>query len=95
MHRDKKLTQLARGQSCVNCGVEDGTTVWAHSNQYEHGKGAGIKAHDCMGAFLCMRCHTELDQGKEMTRDERREFTYRNICKTHIRLWEQGMVKVA
>ncbi len=95
MHRDKKLLALARDQSCVNCGADDGTVVWAHANGAEWGKGMGIKAHDCMGMFLCAICHHQLDQGFLMDREEKREFTYRNICKTHIRLWEQGKVKVA
>ena len=38
-YRNKKLTELACGQSCVECGANDGTTVWAHSNLMEHGKG--------------------------------------------------------
>ena len=95
MHRDKKLTQLARDQACVNCGANDGTTVWAHANGAEFGKGMGIKAHDCYGMFLCSICHHQLDQGFAMTRDEKREFTYRNICKTHLKLWQEGLVKCA
>ena len=95
MHRDAKLLKLARGQSCVSCGIEDGTVVWAHANGYEWGKGMGIKSHDCMGMMLCAECHARLDQGSLWNREQKREFTYRMICKTHIRLWEQGMVKVA
>lgn len=95
MHRDKKLTKLAYGQSCVNCGAQDGTVVWAHSNLGEHGKGMGIKAHDCMGMFLCSICHHQLDQGFLWTKQEKRELTYHLICKTHMRLWEEGLVKVA
>lgn len=93
-HRDKKLTELARDQSCVACGVLDGTVVWAHSNLSEHGKGMGHKAHDCMGMFLCYRCHGKLDQGKELSKEDRRELIYRWICLTHIRLWATGMVRV-
>lgn len=95
MHRDKKLTALARDQACVNCGAQDGTVVWAHSNLGEHGKGMGLKAHDCMGMFLCSICHHQLDQGFMWTKQEKRELTYSLVCKTHIKLWEQGMVKVA
>lgn len=79
----------------MHCGANDGTTVWAHSNQGEHGKGMGIKANDAMGMLLCSTCHFQLDQGLAMTKEERREFTYRNICKTHLRLWQEGLVKVA
>jgi hypothetical protein len=45
------------------CGNDDGTIVAAHSNQSRHGKGLGLKAHDCFVAFLCAHCHHWLDQG--------------------------------
>lgn len=61
MYRNKKLTQSANHESCVSCGADDGTIVWAHSNQYLHGKGRGIKAHDIFGAYLCHKCHGWLD----------------------------------
>ena len=70
------------------CGREDDTIVSAHSNLLEHGKGRGLKAHDGMMAWLCMSCHSELDQGKTMTRDERRDFMLTAICKTYQRLWD-------
>lgn len=95
MHRDKKLLNLARDQSCISCGADDGTVVWAHANGGEWGKGMGIKSHDCMGMFLCSICHHQLDQGFLWSKDEKREFTYKMICKTHIKLWEEGLVKVA
>ena len=94
-YRNKRLTDLARGQSCVECGANDGATVWAHSNLLEHGKGRGIKAHDAAGMFLCARCHAELDSGTSMNREEKREFTMRNIVRTHARLWDLGLVRVA
>ncbi len=45
--------------------------VAAHSNQLRDGKGKGIKAHDYRIAALCFRCHSELDQGKDLTKQER------------------------
>jgi len=95
MHRDKKLLGLAKDQQCIWCGAQDGTVVWAHSNLGEHGKGMGIKAHDCMGMLLCSICHHQLDQGFLLDREEKREMIYRLICKTHIKLWSDGLVKVA
>jgi hypothetical protein len=49
----------------------DGTIVAAHSNQMRDGKGRGLKADDYRIAALCYKCHTELDQGKNMSREER------------------------
>lgn len=94
MHRDKKLLALAKDQACVSCGANDGTTVWAHSNMLSHGKGRGLKAHDCMGMFLCDICHHQLDQGFLWTKEEKRELTLTWICATHLRLWQQGLVGV-
>lgn len=93
-YRNKKLLDLARGQACVMCGCDDGTIVAAHSNLLEHGKGKSIKAHDSMTAWLCMRCHSELDQGGAMTKAERREYILEAICKTYIRLWDLELIQV-
>jgi hypothetical protein len=49
----------------------DGTIVAAHSNQMRDGKGRGLKANDYRIAALCYKCHAELDQGKNMSREER------------------------
>lgn len=45
----------------------------AHSNQPKHGKGGSIKAHDCFVVPACRACHREFDQGRTMSRDEKRE----------------------
>ena len=56
------------------CGRSDGTVCCAHSNFAGYGgKGMGRKADDTYGASLCHRHHMELDQGKDMSYEERRE----------------------
>jgi len=90
-YRNRKLLDLARNMSCVECGTDDGTIVAAHSNQ---GKGMGIKASDATIMFLCYRCHTELDSGKTMSRDEKRQFSYKNNAKTLQLLLEEGYINV-
>lgn len=92
--RNAKLLKLARDQGCVMCGAKDGTTVCAHSNMGEHGKGMGIKAHDGMTAWLCLECHFEYDQGGGMTKEERGEFIKTAICRTYMQLWNQGLIEV-
>ena len=64
MYRNPKLLKLARLAPCMACGADDGTIVAAHSNQGRDGKGMGMKASDAAIAFLCYRCHTDIDQGK-------------------------------
>lgn len=39
------------------------TVVPCHSNQLQHGKGMGIKAHDMYTVPGCMACHAWIDQG--------------------------------
>jgi hypothetical protein len=72
-YRNKKLLELARELPCQQCGRQDGTVVAAHSNQQRDGKGTGIKAHDFRIASLCFTCHTDIDQGSTLTKDQRRE----------------------
>lgn len=71
MYRNKKLLEAVREAPCMHCGAQDGTVVAAHSNQLRDGKGRGIKAHDYRIAALCFRCHAKLDQGHQMSREER------------------------
>lgn len=92
--RNAKLLALARDQACVMCGSQDGTIVAAHSNLLEHGKGRGLKAHDGMSAWLCYRCHTKLDQGTELSKDERRDYTITAICRTYMKLWDLDLLRV-
>lgn len=92
--RSPKLLALARDQACVMCGCQDGTIVSAHSNLLEHGKGKGLKAHDGMIAWLCYRCHSNLDQGKDMSREERKMYTLEAICRTYVQMWNQELIQV-
>jgi hypothetical protein len=60
---------------CARCSIE-GYSQAAHSNRYQDGKGAGIKAHYLATFPLCctrpgvVGCHVEHDQCIGMTRDE-------------------------
>ena len=92
--RSAKLTKFAEGESCINCGTDDGTIVWAHANLLEFGKGRGLKCSDAAGMLLCHRCHSELDQGTTMTKAERRDFQIEMIAKTLIYLIESGKIRV-
>lgn len=55
---------MAQHYACQHCGADCGTTVSAHANGHEYGKGGARKADDIFIAFMCGRCHTWLDQGK-------------------------------
>lgn len=74
---------------CVFCGEPSQA---AHRNE---GKGMGLKTHDCLTAALCPREHAEIDQGKDMTRDERRARMDRAIVLTLAELVLRGRVVLA
>lgn len=78
MYRNQKLLEAVRASPCQHCGVMDGTVVAAHSNQLRDGKGRGLKAHDYRIAALCFKCHTELDQGSNLSKQKR------------IEMWEEA-----
>jgi hypothetical protein len=73
VYRNKKLLEVVRQSPCQHCGRQDGTVVAAHSNLLRDGKGRGIKASDYRIAALCFTCHSDLDQGNKMSREERKE----------------------
>lgn len=90
------LTRAVRGFPCtlrvpdVCIGGTD-TTVWCHSNDQLHGKGVGLKSHDCFGAAGCAACHKWIDS----TRDpERWEIMNRGRDETLYLLFKEGKLKV-
>jgi len=94
IYRNRKLLDAARALPCQHCGVSNGTVVAAHSNQLRDGKGRGIKAHDYRIASLCYTCHSELDQGATMSRQERLEMWEEAHRKTIGLLFENGLIVV-
>ena len=70
--RSKKLLRLVASLRCQHCGNSEGVQA-AHANWSEFGKGRGIKASDIYTAALCQGCHTAIDSGKDLTREQRKE----------------------
>lgn len=99
------MTDAAEGQSCVHCGVRDGTVVAAHyqgMRQSQYGKGKGIKPHDLMIADLCGKCHYRFDNDKIVADsikgyarqvDHSEEFLH-CVALTWIRRVNQGVLKL-
>lgn len=76
---------------CVRCEAER-PLVPAHRNE---GKGERMKVDDCLTAGLCNECHMEIDQGKNLSREERRRELDRAILRTLVLLFREGKVRVA
>jgi hypothetical protein len=94
MYRNRKLLNACRELPCQHCGIADGTVVAAHSNQLRDGKGRGLKAHDYRVASLCYACHMELDQGKNLSKQERIDLWEEAHRKTIGLLFERGFFEV-
>ena len=79
MYRSKKLLELCRQLPCQVCGKNNGTVVAAHRNE---GKGLGLKVSDALVCSMCFECHSEMDNGKSLTKDERRDMWNRAFIST-------------
>jgi len=94
IYRNKKLLDSARDRPCVLCGIGDGTTVAAHSNALEHGRGIGLKTPDFMVAYVCQRCHDQIDgRSGQLTKVEKRTMWMDAWVRT-VPIWfNEGIVK--
>lgn len=90
MFRSEKLRRAVADLPCAHCGRE-GATQAAHRNE---GKGMGLKVSDALLAALCDECHRLLDQGRDLSRDERRDMWNRACIKTYQQLVETGRLAV-
>jgi hypothetical protein len=88
--RSKKHLKNVSSLPCQHCGL-DGYTQAAHSNQLQHGKGRGIKASDEFTAALCLKHHYEIDQGSNLTKEERIDLWNKAYEKTVKALKQQGL----
>lgn len=96
----EKLRRAAQGQSCVRCGVDNGTTVLAHiggPRAHLYGRGMGHKGHDAIAAWLCRDCHEWMDvKAQEQPGFDtwaHSEEWHHYVALTIIRLFERGVVK--
>lgn len=88
-YRSDKWLRAVASLDCVLCGIS-GQSQAAHINR---DKGMGIKTHDCWTASLCVTCHSEIDQGKELSREERRARMDMAVLLTLVQLAKNGLVK--
>jgi len=67
----------------------------AHSNNADHGKGGGMKAHDVFTVPACRSCHREFDQGRTLTLEERRNLWQRAFNQYLPDLFRSGWIRIA
>lgn len=87
--RSERWLRAVASLACVRC-YREGHTQAAHRNE---GKSMGKKVDDCWTAALCDKCHAEIDQGKSMTKEERRAAMDVYILLTLQQLAREGLVK--
>jgi hypothetical protein len=83
--RNPALLEMAKGRECLlcppgMCRCTPGSTVAAHSNLLEHGKGKGRKADDCYSVWAGFEAHQWLDQGPAPASEKEAAF-----MKAHLR----------
>ena len=93
--KSKRITDDARGQICMRCGAEDGTTVNAHCNDMEF-RGMGMKSDCSLTAWLCQSCHDLVDgRAGHLTLDEKRQMWDRAFKRTVRMRFRLGLWRVA
>jgi uncharacterized protein YlaI len=95
-YRNPRLLQLAKeAPCCMYCGMDNyGQVVAAHSNQLQHGKGKGLKAHD-IPAYVCNVCHDQIDGRTnpgliDLSRADKERMWYDAMFRTMLWLLENG-----
>ena len=89
-HESEAWRRAVASLPCVLCKRE-GLTQAAHRNE---GKGMGLKTDDALTAALCAPCHSEIDQGPGLSRDDRRHRMDMAILMTVRALARGGWLKI-
>ena len=93
-----KIQESARGEYCtvdlVGCRMDTETTVLAHYTAQVLGS---TRKHDLRACYACVECHDRLDDRtkypwKQYEKQARWQYA---ISKTHVKLLEKGLIKIA
>lgn len=98
MHRNRQLLDLAHEAPCMlllgakGCGANK--SVPCHSDMLEHGRGAGLKSHDCLAVPGCPPCHAVFTR-EHLGRAGYAEAWAKAIARYLLWLWENGKLRLA
>lgn len=87
----KKLFAAVASLPCQRCAAH-GVQV-SHSNQSRDGKGMSLKAYPWRVAALCPACHTDIDSGKHLDKQQRRDAWDEAHRATIGALFSQGLIR--
>jgi hypothetical protein len=100
-YRNRKLLDLAHRVNYCTLRIPGVCSVYsaegcepAHSNSQAHGKGTGLKASDIYHAAACPACHREIDSGRQLSREEKREYWRQGFERTMALYFENNWVCV-
>ncbi len=92
--RSEEMMVAVRGFACGNCGARVEGNCGAHPNWSWSGKGKSIKGH-AMVATLCPACHVPiLDQGKDLSREEREMMWLKAFYRTMLEGFQRGVFTI-
>lgn len=69
-------------------------SIWSSGCASQRRKGNRAKGYDSLTAALCPPCHERIDNGKDLSREERRSEMDRAIVLTLQKLTREGRVTV-
>jgi len=102
-YRNRKLLDVAHKINECQLQIPGVCQGWseegcepAHANNWHpvYGKGGARKAHDNFFAAGCHACHFELDQGRNLSNEERHEYWRIGHARTLLEMFRRGFVKV-
>lgn len=94
-YRSPEMMVAVRSFACGNCGRTHEGNCGAHPNWSWSGKAKSIKGHDLV-ATLCPFCHVPiLDQGKDLSREEREMMWLRAFYNTMLEGFRSGKFVIA
>lgn len=97
-YENRKLLDLAHDAPCMlqlglpGCGNDK--SVPCHSDELGHGKGVGLKSHDCLAVPGCPVCHAGFTR-KALGREGYVEVFFKALARYLYWLWANGKLKVA
>lgn len=93
--RDRDLLNFAYDYPCmleIDDVCEGGNGEPCHANWGDYGKGGAMKSHDLFHVPGCRCCHHELDHGKRLEKEERRNIWERAFRRYIVALWLDGRI---
>lgn len=91
--RSQEMMEVVRSFPCGHTGEYHEGTCGAHPNWSWAAKAKGIKAHDLVAA-LSPQAHYELDQGKNLTGEQREMMWLKAFYQTMLHGFRSGIFQV-